>query len=746
MNSFFNRALAVAAVSVVLFACPAPPLKCDPEVDDCDDGGVPPDICNSAVEATTNPLCKAVVGEGCPAARMGQDAGIIYGGITTLLDGGRDTDYYFAQLPDGLNARCLLHVSAGYSVPQTAVNLSVNVLKEDQTQSIMAGIDRHGAAAPKFVDLITPFTQSGAKIFVQLADEAATVQNKVDNRNQYSLRIEVSENPDPNEPNETTATAIPLTASGDGVEGKSFGYLATADDVDTYSFDVASGGRQIIYLAITSPTANLQPPVPYKLSYSLLDPTGVQISEGVMENEFLQIDLRTARLLTKPGTCKLIIKGYKPDGSTASVLGDLRLRYDVDVRVIPDLDMREPNDGVDTAQTINLINGLTQIKGRIAYVADEEWFKFVVPPSGTARTLRYEITVAMGGGRFPPLSAVATRQARLVTQVNTGMTAQDRKTNCKNDPTVCPRSFADINSSEGQLVGELCGVADPPQCLWGERNEEAQIGGFKDLQNFVGAVPVPNAGTTYFLSFRDQGARLVKYADDREWTMNIVLVDDPDEQSRAGGPAVYTLGSSALDAPGAISFGYGLVLDPFNLNSGQGVRGPNDYDAYETDKDLFQFNYPAGAMGDQLWGLQWIINNNTDGGRAPGDIALEVTLCGTASGGDGGFCGAQSRFIYGATLGAITPWYLPTLEANRRILFTKMVTPATTVFTATPESCTCFAGSKVSPAGKFYVNVTGVNRVSNDPIQYTLRQTVATYPNGNPNCPVTDGGCKFAGQ
>ncbi len=747
MNSFLNRALTVAAVSFALFGCPAPPVVCDPAIDDCTDGGLPPDLCNSALEATTNPACQLVVGDGCPAAKMGKAAVQITGGITTVADGGRDTDYYFAQLPDGLNARCLLHVSAGYSVPQTAVNLSVNVLQEDQTHSIMSGLDKHGAAAPKLVDLITPFSQSSAKIFVQLADEAATVQTKVDNRNLYTLKVEVTENPDPNEPNDTIATAVPLTASGDGVEGKNFGYLATADDVDTYSFDVASGSRQIIYLAITSAMTNLQPPVPFKLSYGLIDPKGTQISEGVMDNEFLQIDLRTARLATMTGTYKIIVKGYKPDGQTAPVPGDLRLRYDIDVRVIPDLDTREPNDEVATAQTINLTNGTTEIKGRIAYVADEEWFKFVVPPSGTARTLRYEITVAMGGGRFPPLSAVATRQARLVTQVTSGVTPQDRKTNCKNDPTVCPRSFSDINSSEGQLVGELCGVADPPQCLWAERNEEAQIAGFKDLQNFVGAVPVPISGTTYFLSFRDQGARLVKYADDREWTMRVSLVDDPDEQARVGGPTVYTLGASTMDAPGVISYGYGVILDPFSTNTGQGVRGPNDYDAYETDKDLFQFNYPGGATGDQSWGLQWIINNNTDGGRAPGDLALEMTLCGNLNGIDGGItCGAQTRFIYAATLGAITPWYLPTLEANRRILFTQTVTPATTTITATPVACNCFAGPKVSPAGKFYVNVAGVNRVTNDPILYTLRQTVAPYPNGNAVCPVTDGGCRFAGQ
>ena len=710
------------------------------------DASVPPDPdCNTLEAARANPACALTVGDGCPAAKMGPAAVVAQGYITTLLDGGRDRDFYTAQLPGGLTPKCLLHVTAGYAVPQTAVNLSVNVLDEAGSTSIMSGLDKHGAAAPKFIDLITPFGESNAKIVLQLADEGATVQTKVDNSNPYSVKVEMLENPDLNEPNDTMPTPVVLAAATDGVCGKSYGYLATTNDVDTFSFDVTPAGRQIIYLHLSSPMANLLPPPPFRLSYGLLDPTGNQIAEGVMDNEFLQVNLSTARLAPSTGTFKLVVKGYKMDGQSAPVLGDLRLRYDVDLCVYPDKDMREPNDTVTAAQTVNIANGTQTLNGRISYVADEEWFKLVVGPNATARTLRYEITVAKTGGRFPPLSALPTRQLRLATQITTGMSPADRKTNCITNPALCPRSFSSVQSNNGQLVSTLCGIADPPQCLWGERNEEVQIMGLKDLQNFVGAVPVPTAGATYLMMFRDEGGRAEKYADDREWSMVVTLADDADEQSRVTGPVVVNLGATMTPAPGVISYGYGALLD-FDPNQGRGVRGPNDYDAYETDKDLFQFNYPGAAIGDQSWDLQWTIANNTDGGRAPGDLALEITLCGSATPTvDGGLCGGERRFIFGANLGAVTPWYLPVTNGNQRVLFTKMVNLTNTVFTATAAGCNCLAASKVS-AGKFFVNVAGVNRVTNDPIVYQLTQGVAPYPNGNAVCPVTDGGCRFAGQ
>lgn len=742
----------MSAVSVAVWAglsgCKPPPEECiTGDEAACDlDGGVPSDVCNSADEAVASDGCKLTVGDGCPAAKMGASAVIKEGYISTLADGGRDTDFYSAQLPDGLTPRCLLHVSAGYSVPQTAVNLSVNVLNADGTRSIAAGIDRHNAAAPKFVDLIVPYGESKSTLLVQLADEAATVQTKVDNRNPYSLKVEVLENPDPNEPNDSTATVIPLTADSEGVAGASFGYLATTNDIDTYSFEVTAAGRQIIYLHIGSPVSDggVAAAPPFKLSYALLAPDGTQLSEGLMENEFLQIDLKTARLAQAVGTYKVVVKGYKMEGQTAPVLGDLRLRYDVEVRVLPDKDLREPNDSLETAQTVNLAPGSTTLNGRIAYVADEEWFKLVVPASATARTLRYEITVAPGGGRFAALSPIPTRQAQLLTLVTAGVTPQDRKTNCINDPAVCPRSFNDSNSSSGQLVTALCGIADPPRCLWADRNEEAQIMGLQDMKNFVGALPVPTGGQTYFLMFRNPVSRASQYADDREWSIHLELATDSDAQSRAAGPMVVNLGPSFVDAPGVISYGHGELLN-FDPNAGRGIRGPRDYDAYETDRDLFQFNYPGGATGDQSWGLEWVINNNSDAGVAPADLALEVTLCGSAAPVDGGLCGAARRFIFAASLNAVTPWYLPVTNGSQRVLFTKSVQGATTTLTATPAGCNCFAGSKVA-AGKFFVNVAGVNRVSNAPIEYRVRQSVNPYPNGNPVCPVTDGGCRFAGQ
>ncbi|MBL9037516.1 MAG: hypothetical protein JNG84_03270 [Archangium sp.] len=740
---------AVCGAAVVLLGCPKDDAECitgDEPV--CEEGQLPEDRCNSPEEAQSDPRCAVTVGSGCPAG--GQAAVALEGYISTLADGSADKDWYLAQLPDGLNPRCLLHVTAAYAAPQTAVNLLLNVLRDDGARSVASGIDNHGAAAPKPIDLIVPFSESNAKLLIQLSDkDDNALMRKVDNRNPYQLLVEVLENPDPNEPNDATPTAIALTASGSGqtalLEGTSSGYLATNDDVDRFTFDVASGARQIIYVHISSPamTQPLLPALAYRLSYVLNDPAGVPISEGVMENEFLQIDLATARLAATPGTYTLVVQGYKLPNQSTPAKGDLRVKYDVDVRVLPDLDTQEPNDSPATAPTLNLTPGTTTLTGRISYVADEEWFKLVVPPGGSARTLRYAFAPGTGG-RFPPLSAIPSRQLRLITQITTGATLGDRVTNCTDRADVCPRSFTDKQSPAGQSVVSLCTTSDPPQCLWSERIEEATIPGLRQLKNFVGAVPVPAAGGTFLFLVRDEGKGQKKYADDAPWSVELSLDADADEQARLGGPTQVQLGPSSIDAPGVLSFGHGQLLE-LDANDGNGVRGPNDYDAYETDKDMYEFAYPINAQGDQSWGLEWVLGHN-DGGTPPADLALEVAVCGSALPlPDGGLCQSARQVILAATFDAITPWYLPVTNGNQRILFTKSVQANSTVITATPAACYCVGATRVQ-AGRFYVNVAAINRTRNDPLSYRLRQTIAPYPAGNTMCPVSDGGCRFTPQ
>ncbi|MBE2249936.1 MAG: hypothetical protein IAE78_10325 [Myxococcus sp.] len=715
--------LAIAAGS----GCSPPPVLCvEGDEPTCDGGSLPVDGCNTPEAAKSDPACRLTLCQDTEAF------------ISTVEDGGIDVDFYSVTLPGNLTARSLLNVKGGYGgVPQTAVNFSINVLREQPDGglgAIASGNDRRmGAAVPKNVEITQPFSESNAQLLVRVSDIGGVAMPRVDNKNPYKLNVCVIDNPDTNEPNDATPTPIALTAANGVQQGTSSGYLATNDDLDTFSFPVA-GARQIIYLRISSTMMNLMPPLAYRMAYTLKDPMGRPISEGVMDNEFLQVDLSTARLTAGDGTYVLEVFGYKTAQQMTPALGDLRLKYDVDVRVMPDLDMTSDgvtgNDTSATARPVNLaLNTTTALSGRIAYVADNEWFRLNLPARAGPTVLRYELAALPAtGGRFPPLSTTPTRQIRVIQEVTTGASPQERQNNCVMNATLCPRSFNDPNAGSGLLVSGVCrspGI-DPPHCVLSERNEEFQINALRNRKNFVGAIPVPANVTAMLFSFGDTGKGRLKYADDRDWSIRVTLEDDPDEAMRPAGdvPTNVSLGAAASTVRGVISHGYGKTIEFDDLNQGRGIRGPNDYDATETDRDAYRFDY-GGAMGDQTWQLEWTVGD-VDGGSAPaGTLAFELLLCTGAQLGDGGCAGRQS--VLAPTFSAFTPWYLPVENQNRRVQFTQMRQGNATVIRVEPIACFCFSQDKVA-SGSFQMRVVAVDRTANDPIAYSVRQSISAYP------------------
>jgi hypothetical protein len=328
--------------------------------------------------------------------------------------------------------------------------------------------------------------------------------------------------------------------------------------------------------------------------------------------------------------------------------------------------------------------------------------------------------------------------------VTTGATAQDRQVACRTNPTVCPRG----EDSDPMLVDQLCNLSDPPQCLYAQRNEELPRIGM--IRNLVGAIPVFQGQAAEFLvMFKDEGVGASKYADDRDWTLELDWVDDGDENSRLAGPTAMAVSGTTSVAVGELTYGYGKVLDPDQyFMSSDGLRGRNDYDAYDTDKDLFQFSF-GGAMGDQGWEVSWEPLHPDGGTRAPGDIALELTFCGTGPAADGGLCAGAQQRIFAFNDQSLTPWYLPQSASNGRTLFTKTSTTTSTTVTAMPVGCWCFSAARTA-TGSYFANIAAVHRTDNDPIRYRVSQRIAAYPGnftydgGSVSCPVADGGCQFA--
>lgn len=743
--------LAAALCAGLLMACPPPQDPCIFGDEPSCDGGTapPPDLCNSVDEALTDDQCKLTLGATLSDRYIGANG---------------DQDYYSVKL-GALTARSLLHVTGGYGVPATPVNFAINVLNVDlatrqTTTSVAREIDRHGQAAPKPVDIIVPFSQSNADLIILVGDEGLP-QQPYDVRNPYALKVETLENPDANEPNDATPTTINVTTSGAEATGQGTGMLATDDDLDKFTFTVptAGGARRILYLRVTAP--KLTPAAPYRLAYRLLNAAGTPVAEGQMANEFLAADLATARLVTPGQAYTLEVFGYRSMNTVGPIPGDLRpeSRYTVDLRFMDDQDTFEGTTGNDTLATARAtplnVGGSVTINGRIAYVPDPDWYAVTLGANPNATVLSVRLRPGTGGGRFAALPGQVDRQLRITMPVAVGANAAERQNNCKTDRAVCPKSFDPQDVQAQQLVDSLCSSFDPPHCLMSERLEAQR---WANLRNFDANIPVPphpSNPVTYYVIVQDDGQ---DWADDVNYDLEIRWLADADDTARLASLAQVTTVTENASFPnppaagevsGELTFGYGRVLNN-DLMQGEGVRAPDDYDAFATDFDRFQFNFPAVAAPlDRTWTLQWVIQNN-DAGVAPGDLVLEASFCNGALLADGG-CGITRNI--GWIPGRVEPWY-SSFFADRTVIWDKQVVGNTTVVTAQPAGCFCIEPRSLT-AGTMFASVGAVDRVSSEPIRYTVRMGLAPYPGsytadgGTVSCPAAPGdggaGCGFTG-
>lgn len=741
--------LFVMAVPALLFsACPPGPGNSD--------GGpnLPPDICTSQAEALSSAQC-ALVLDGGP--------------VTAYIGFKGDVDFWRIDTPPSLNGRSLVHVVAGYpNNVSTPVELAVNMLDADGGTSFGGGVDRHGSGAPGIVDLLFRDPYSG-KALIAIVDDGtlnATAPG-YDVRNQYAIRAELLTDPDVNEPNDTIPTPVSLTSSSGALVGTQSGYLSVTNDVDLFSIAVPAQGspRKILYLHLTAPLLN--PPPPFQLAYTLFAPDGTQISQGNAANAYIPVDLATARIaLAARGTYTVSVRGFQQTPGVA-VPGDLRLRYQLDVKILDEQDANEPNDTMATAKAASFAAGtldgapLTFV-GRLDHVPDEDWFKVTFPSQSAPTVLHYKLTPLSSGGRFapfpigiPPLDGgtglpLADRQLRIVTQAPSVPLCNDA------DAGYCPKGDLGDMSAQG-LEAAFCGMS-PSQCIWSERDENLF---FDNIRNFEGTIPIypsgnPGSYTAYYLEVRSAGD---DFADDKDYRLDLWWKSDSDEVAKYAGQATEqttNVGTMTVDAPsttypappsgattlsGTISHGQGLLKN-FDSSQGQGIRGPNDYDAVPTDIDRFQINLPAvTAPYDRAWEIQWSVDHAPDGGYVH-DIELELTFCdGTQTPTDGGSCVTVSS-AGGSDLGLAwitspgATWYGP-----RLVPYVQDVTSARTTVTAQANGCFCIE-PRFMLGGKMFINVVGIDRQTYDVVPYTIHTAITSYPQAfgdGGTCPAPTG-------
>jgi hypothetical protein len=294
--------------------------------------------------------------------------------------------------------------------------------------------------------------------------------------------------------------------------------------------------------------------------------------------------------------------------------------------------------------------------------------------------------------------------------------------------------------------------------MWSAREEHTKFAG---LRNFEGAVPVgPRGATTrYFVLVEDEGNN---WADDREYTLTVTWRDDADEASRMSGSteqtqsrtiAVDTSGSAfpappagaAFELTGKLSYGYGYWRN-HDATRGEGVRGPDDYDARSSDGDRYELVFPAGLAAplDRTWELQWEVDKGP-GGERPYDLVLEVEFCDGTNSTSG--CSAVRRTLgyKGGNLGA---WHSSGVAgAPFAPVYSQEAMSDRTRVTALAWGCFCFEPRFVT-GGKFYVKVLAVDRDSYADVPYRVRTALTSYPkayNGG-SCPAPTAaapGCRF---
>jgi hypothetical protein len=582
--------------------------------------------------------------------------------------------------------------------------------------------------------------------------------------------------PDPNEPNDTTPTVIPIVSDAGTQSGSHQGVIATPGDVDRFSFAVAAG-TFVVYARVTAPA--LVPETNVRLRYALHGPglAGPVLATGEATDGGV-VDLGTARLVTgaQAGAYALVVSALPPPGGGVAP-ADPRLVYTVEVRILPVDDVHEPNDAASAAVVRNLASpgasSTTSVGGRVGWVGDADWFRVDLAAASEPTVLSYRLA-PKGPGRFPRLPGPKGIRVRAMTAVTDGATVEARRTACKTNAATCPKGYEAAAAEWVSQVEALCDAPAGPMCLRSARIEHQP---HVALSNFGGAIAVPpHAATVSFFFVVDDvdadGADDVPYALDVSWS------SDPDEASRTSGgveqetsfPLVLDPGTTyptpAAEVPaitGRLTYGFGLgsSLDPASSDA---VRGPDDYDATPSDEDVYRIQLPSlAAPEDRTWALSWTVDTEGSATRAH-DLLIDVTFCDGDLLDNDGQCTKVSARGDGTPIrftspGLSVPW--PTRPNGAPIAHFSQATASTgdldagtlvtsSTSTARAEACFCLEPRFVR-GGTVVLRVRAADRRSYAPSTYSLRTSFLSYPQ-HASCPappmLPDGGiepgCRFA--
>ena len=239
--------------------------------------------------------------------------------------------------------------------------------------------------------------EDAGRYYVAVQD-ARFVDNAFDILNPYTVSVELVQDPDVNEPNNTQEAATPKTA------GTFTGQIATTADQDWYAIDVP-GGAQIVDVTVTAP-----------------DDSGVEhvatlfAADGF--TELLAFPLAagpagsvSARLRSRADGGETVYLVVRDAEDVFSQLDPVTGTYTVALTVLANPDTNEGALGNDDASTATPITSGGQLNGVIATTADQDLYK-IAAGGGTSRTnpqvllITIETDAALGVGFEPQVAIV----------------------------------------------------------------------------------------------------------------------------------------------------------------------------------------------------------------------------------------------------------------------------------------------------------------------------------------------------
>lgn len=743
---------------------------------------IPPNICNSPDAALSLQTCMLTLGEwkqaylAQPQEQTWYSAAI--GTVDTLnlvhiqagyyLDGGTLPD---GGIPDGGFGGCT-------SANNTGVNLTLNVLAQDALSSLATAQDVHGTACPTPMDVVFSYTKSDTSLLLVLADSTG---NGVDVKNKYSVMVDVLENPDTNEPNDTPQTATPIAltpGAGGSLSGQNGGYLATPGDLDFFSVasPASATNPYVLWFEVSQdPSVPSPPPHKYRLQYYVYAPDGsTELFEGDApagsQYSANLVSIGTALLLNQPGNYYILVQGYRDSNTVGEVPGDLTFKYQVKTIIVPLQDAPEGtaapyNNTFASAYPVNggaaiTLGSSASVIGRTSYVADNDWYAVTLAANPALALLHYKVTPNLSAGRFPALPTPSNRQLFVYT------VTPDVPSCVSPDAGLCLDSITlPSGSTSANIALGACYDNTGPKCVESYREEAlptAPPPALPNLKNFEANLQVPPhaAPVTYYFFLDPRGDTFQNdgyWADDRDYSILFEYLAEPDLLEKIpDGVRPATLqpapGGPLASVPVYLSFGIGKQ-NP-NVPPNDVVVGLDDFDGRGDDVDSYQIALPFTTQAG--WQISWSVPT-TDGTNPDYDLGFTLSFCdNTPDAGTGTPpCYAMVSSPQSNSSDQLGLAYSPTpydswWNANAsvipdQVVYTQSVSGGVVTTTVTPYGCFCFEPRFVNDAGTSYflMNIFPLNRTSWTLVPYSVTTGYSAYPfpvTASVSCPTT---CDF---